>query len=206
MMTKAQKLRAKRKAQLGRPRKANAERFACGKIKPGWSKQESEKEAMAVALAARKRMHGLETRSAFAGYTVGRLFLDGRITEQQREAGDDYAAAMVRYYHITGIPFPSVRAQDIGRVQGHPGEQKEERARMAAKSAERMMRPEGLLLGCEEGRQVKTTVFNVCVMDYEGLRMMPEAQLLWLKRGLNALLFDKGLREYAKGDHCFDLR
>ncbi|RVI77260.1 hypothetical protein CN083_17340 [Sinorhizobium meliloti] len=38
MLTKAQKLRAKRKAQLGRPRKANAERFACGKIKPEWSK------------------------------------------------------------------------------------------------------------------------------------------------------------------------
>lgn len=90
MLTKAQKLRAKRKAQLGRPRKANAERFACGKIKPEWSKQESEKEAMAVALAARKRMHGLEARGALAGYTLGRLFLDGRITEQQREAGDDY--------------------------------------------------------------------------------------------------------------------
>lgn len=99
MLTKAQKLRAKRKAQLGRPRKANAERFACGKIKPEWSKQESEKEAMAVALAARKRMHGLEARGALAGYTLGRLFLDGRITEQQREAGDDYAATMVRYYH-----------------------------------------------------------------------------------------------------------
>ena len=204
MMTKAQKLRAKRKAQLGRPRKANAERFACGKIKPEWSKRESEKEAMAVALAARKRMHGLETRSAFAGYTLGRLFLDGRIREQQREAGDDYAAAMVRYYHLTGVPFPSVRAQQIGRVQGHPGEQNDERARMAKKAADRMMRLEGLLLGCEQGRQVKTTVFNVCLMDYEGLRMMPEPQLLWLKRGLNALLFDKGLREHGEKDYSFN--
>jgi hypothetical protein len=41
-------------------------------------------------------------------------------------------------------------------------------------------------------------------MDYEGLRMMPEAQLLWLKRGLNALLFDKGLREYPNGDYSFN--
>ena len=65
------------------------------------------------------------------------------------------------------------------------------------------MRLEGLLLGCEEGRQVKATVFNVCVMDYEGLRMMPEAQLDWLKRGLNALLFEKGLREYGKKDILF---
>ncbi|PST21999.1 hypothetical protein C7U60_12130 [Mesorhizobium plurifarium] len=203
MLTKAQKLRAKRKAQLGRPRKANAERFACGKIKPEWSKQESEKDAMAVALAARKRMHGLETRGALAGYTLGRLFLDGRITEQQREAGDDYAAAMVRYYHLTGIPFPSVRAQQIDHVRGQAAEPSEARALKARNAAERMMRLEGLLLGCEEGRQVKTTVFNVCVMDYEGLRMMPEAQLDWLKRGLNVLLFEKGLREYGKKDNSF---
>jgi hypothetical protein len=40
-------------------------------------------------------------------------------------------------------------------------------------------------------------------MDYEGLRMMPEAQLDWLKRGLNALLFEKGLREYGKKDISF---
>ncbi|ODR92434.1 hypothetical protein [Sinorhizobium alkalisoli] len=203
MMSKAQKLRAKRKAQLGRPRKADAERFACGKIKPEWSRRENEKEAMAVALAARKRMHGLETGSAFAGYTLGRLFLDGRITETQRQAGDDYAAVMTRYYHLTGIPYPSVRAQVIGRVKGHAGETSEARHRQARKAADTMMRLEGVLLRCEEGRQVKTTVFNVCVMDYEGLRMMPEPQLLWLKRGLNALLFDKGLREHGERDYSF---
>lgn len=198
MLTKAQKLRARRKAQLGRPLKVDAERFACGKIKPKWSQQDSEKEATAVALAARKRMHGLDTRSALAGYTLGRLFLDGRISEQQRDAGDDYAAAMVRYYHLTGIPFPSVRAQQIGHVRGHAGEPSEDRALKVKKAADRMMRLEGLLLGCEEGRQVKATVFNVCVMDYEGLRMMPEAQLEWLKRGLNVLLFEKALREHGK--------
>lgn len=71
MMTKAQKLRAKRKAQLGRPRKANAERFACGKIKPEWSKRESEKEAMAVALAARKRMHGLRPEAPLPAIRSG---------------------------------------------------------------------------------------------------------------------------------------
>ncbi|WOS61361.1 hypothetical protein [Sinorhizobium fredii] len=201
MMNKAQKLRAKRKAQLGRPRKANAERFACGKIKPDWSKRESEKEVMAVALAARKRMHGLETSSSFAGYTLGRLFLDGWITEAQREAGDDYARVMARYYHLTGIPFPSIRAQAIDRVQGHPAETTEERHRQIKRATERMMRLDGVLLGCDEGRQVKTTVFNVCVMDYEGLRMMPEAQLLWLKRGLNALVFEKGLRDYGEREH-----
>jgi hypothetical protein len=204
MLSKAQKLRAKRKAQLGRPRKADAERFACGKIKPDWSKRESEKEAMAVALAARKRMHGLETRSSFAGYTLGRLFLDGRITEAQREAGDDYASVMARYYQLTGIPFPSVRAQAIDRVHGHPPETSEERHRQTRRATDKMMRLEGVLLGCDEGRQVKTTVFNVCVMDYEGLRMMPEAQLLWLKRGLNALVFEKGLREHEETAYSFN--
>ncbi|MBB4189324.1 hypothetical protein [Sinorhizobium terangae] len=204
MTSKAHKLRAKRKAQLGRPRKVNAARFACGKIRPEWSRQESEKEMIAVALAARKRMHGLDTTSAFAGYTLGRLFLDGRITAEQREAGDDYAVAMARYYHRNGIAYPSVRAQALDRVAGHPGETTEERARIALKAADRMMRLDSVLSGCAEGRQVKTTVFNVCVMDYEGLRLMPEPQLAWLKRGLNALLFDKGLREYGEGGALFE--
>ncbi|MDR9777590.1 hypothetical protein RJJ65_34170 [Rhizobium hidalgonense] len=34
---------------------------------------------------------------------------------------------------------------------------------------------------------MRSTVYNVTVMDYEHLRQMPPQQLLWLRRGLVAL-------------------
>ncbi|MBK5569965.1 MAG: hypothetical protein I8N66_26535 [Ensifer sp. SSB1] len=40
---------------------------------------------------------------------------------------------------------------------------------------------------------MKTTVFNVCIMDYEMLRTMPAPQLAWLKRGLKELHWHLGL-------------
>lgn len=83
MVSKAQKLRAKRSSRAGRPRKEDADRFYCGKIKPEWT----EKETKVVALDARKRIHKLDD-GQFAGYTLGRIFLDGNITEEELKAGD----------------------------------------------------------------------------------------------------------------------
>lgn len=194
MASKAQKLRAKRASQ-GRPRKDGAERYPCGKIKQDWSQQESERDAMSVALVARGRIHGLNENNALAGYTLGRIFLDGKIQQHQREAGDEYAEEIGRYYRLTGIPFPSARAQSIGGIRGSDGEVSQSRADAARRAANRFMQIEGLLLRCEEGPQVKTTVYNVCVMDYEALRTMPERQMLWLKRGLDALHVDRHLRK-----------
>jgi hypothetical protein len=59
------------------------------------------------------------------------------------------------------------------------------------------MELEGILLKCEDGPQVKATVRNVCLMDIEGLRMMPERQMMWLRRGLDALHVAKHLRKSA---------
>ncbi|ARM11359.1 MULTISPECIES: hypothetical protein [Rhizobium] len=179
----------------GRPRKTNVERFPCGKIKPF----ETEKENISVALAARRRIHGFtrtvddETvRSPYAGYTLGRMFLDGAITDEQRQAGDDYAQAMARYHKTTGIPAPSPRAQSLFAVKGHEGEVTESLAERARKASNRMMALQAILLACEDGPQVRSTVYNVAVMDYEHLRHMPPQQLLWLRRGLIALRKSKG--------------
>lgn len=66
---------------------------------------------------------------------------------------------------------------------------------MAARRASNtMMHLTGVLLKCKDGPQVRQTVINVCVMDYENMRTMPDSQLAWLRRGLNELIFDKGLR------------
>ncbi|HEV7317690.1 MAG TPA: hypothetical protein VGO04_03655 [Ensifer sp.] len=194
MTSKAERIRIKRASRAGRPRKVNVARYPSGQIKHG----ETEREVRSVALDARQRMHfagkrDVDVASPFAGYTLGRMFLDGKLTAHEREAGDEYARQMARYYSLTGIPFPSVRAQSLFDVKGFAGETSGERARGARQAANRMMELEGALLKLPDGPQVKTTVFNVCIMDYEMLRTMPEPQLLWLKRGLKELHWHLGL-------------
>lgn len=199
MTSKAERIRIKRASKAGRPRKTDVARYPGGQIKHG----ETEREVRSVAIAARQRMHfsgakGVDAGSPFAGYTLGRMFLDGKLTAHEREAGDEYARQMARYYSLTGIPFPSVRAQSLFSVKGFEGETTAERTRAARAAANRMMELEGVLLKLPEGPRVKTTVFNVCVMDYEVLRTMPEPQLAWLKRGLTELHWHLGLsREKA---------
>lgn len=192
MTSKAAKLRALRIRQriaAGRPRK-DGERYPSGRIKHA----ETERDAMSVALEARMRIHGINDNRALAGYTLGRMNLDGRVTDVEREAGDDYATEIARYYSLAGIAFPSARAQNLFSIKGHDGEVSESRQDAARRASNRFMHLEGVLLKCADGPQVKSTVYNVCVMDIEHLRMMSETQLMWLKRGLHALMFDKGLR------------
>lgn len=197
-VSKAAKLRAKR---AGRPRKSHADRHPCGKIKHAWSQdnmareqQETEKEARSVALAARERIHGIEDATPLAGYVLGRIHIDGKITDEQRRAGDEFAEAIGRYYRLTGIPFPSARAQTMGGIRGNDGEVSESHAAAARRATNTMMHLSGVLLKCESGPQVRQTVINVCVMDYDHMRSMPDEQMALLRRGLNALLWDRGLR------------
>lgn len=187
--SKAAKLRLKR-ARAGRPRKEGVERYASGDIK----RSETQKEAMSVAIDARRRVDGWgdkvsdETvRGQLAGYTLGRMRLDGNITEEQLKAGDEYAEIMARYYRLVGVPFPSARAQTLFGIKGHEGEETQSITDRARRSSNLMMEVTGILLRCEDGPQVKQTVFNTAVMDYDHLRGMGPQQLLWLRRGLNAL-------------------
>lgn len=192
----------KRARKTGRPRISHAERHACGKIKKAWSQdnkanteRELEKDAMSVAVEARQRIHGVEDgKSQLAGYTLGRIFLDGKITEEQRKAGDEFAEAMARYYRLTGVPFPSPRAQAIGGIRGSDGDVSESLANAARRASNTMMRLTGVLLQCKDGPQVRQTVISVCVMDYENMRDMPDMQMGWLKRGLTELAIHMGLR------------
>lgn len=195
MTSKAERLRKKRIVQ-GRPRRQGVERHDNGKINYTALRPETEKEIKAVAIEARKRVHGMDTEAAaspFAGYTLGRLFLDGRIYADQRKAGDEYAMAMARYYGLLGI-HPSVRAQEIFRAGGLEGgvkyspEVTDDYQRAMGRSANTMMYYEGLLLACQDGPQVKQTVYNLCIMDYAAMRFMPDRQLRWLTRGLDKIV------------------
>jgi hypothetical protein len=205
---KSTKLKVKRTNGAGRPRK-EGERYASGDLK----RSETQKEAMSVAIEARRRIDGWGTKvtdetvkSPFAGYTLGRMFLDGRITEDQRKAGDEYAEIISRYHKLTGIPFPSARAQSLFSVKGHDGEQSESVTDKARRASNAMMEAVGILLRCEDGPQVRALVHNLTVMDYEHLRSMGEQQLLWLKRGLNAFAKRKDLRQGANQVMRWDIQ
>ena len=199
MTSKSAKLRShriKQRQYAGRPAKEGVERYPGGQIKH----TEREKEVRAVAIEARQRVYfkGQEVSndmmaSPFAGYTLGRMFLDGKITACEREAGDEYATQMVRYYGLTGIPFPSARAQSLFSIKGFDGETTSERARMAREASNKMMKLEGILLQLQDGPRVKTTVHNTCLLDLEIMRTMPASQLLWLKRGLKEIHYALGL-------------
>lgn len=187
---KSTKIKQRGNKGAGRPRKQGVERYPSGDVKRG----ETQREVMSVAIEARRRIDGWgdkvaddTVKSPFAGYTLGRIFLDGRITEEQRKAGDEYAEIISRYHRLTGIPFPSARAQSLFSVKGHDGEQSESVTDRARKASNAMMEVTGILLRCADGPQVKQLVFNIAVMDYEHLRGVGEQQILWLRRGLNAL-------------------
>lgn len=205
MTSKAGKLRTKRIKQ-GRPRKEGVPRHPCGQINKTYARQETEREVKSVAMEARERVHKLKHANEndvaeFGGYTAGRLFIDGRITRQQLEAGNEYAIAALRYCQATGIPFPTARAQELGRVRGgYSGEESQSAQERATKATGAMMRLIGVLQQCAEGPQVKQTVHNLFVMDEEAMRMMPDRQMKWLRRGLDALIFAEGLRKYGKSD------
>lgn len=170
----------------GRPRKENVERYPSGKI----TKAEVQREAMSTVIDARQRIFGVtkeNARSSYSGHVLGRLFLDRKITEAEMDAGIKYAEAMARYYWLTGIQFPSARAQELFSIHGFDGEVSESRAQQARNASDKMMAMEGVLLNQRNGPQIKTTVFNTAFLDLDALRLMPDQQLGWLKCGLREL-------------------
>lgn len=189
----------------GRPRK-EGERYASGDLK----RSETQKEAMSVAIEARRRIDGWgdkvtddTVRGQLAGYVLGRIFLDGKITEEQRKAGDEYAEIHARYRRLVGLPAPSARAQSLFSIKGHDGDENETITQKARKASNMMMEVEGILLRCVDGPQVKQLIFNVSVMDYDHLRGVGEQQLLWIRRGLTALAKRKQLQGASKSDSWY---
>lgn len=184
---KLRRLRIRQKQGAGRPRK-EGERYPSGDIK----RSETEAEVKSVAIAAAKRIHGIETdgKDGLHGYTLGRLHLDGKITRQELEAGNWFTEQMERYYRAVGIPSPNPRAQDLLSVRGYDGDPSETAQKRATRASNVMMDMEGALL--KAGPGVKQTVRSVCIEDVETLRLMPAAQLGMLKIGLRALAAVKG--------------
>lgn len=192
--TSAAKLRAKR----GRPHKANAPRTPSGQISR--SKEANIEMNMQPAIDRRVRHYGIhgtkgETAQQLAGdphwgYLLGRLLKDGTINKAQHDAGNRYSEDMSAYYGLTGVAFPSAKAQNMFAVRGSSGEDDEARGDRAAKARAKMTKLRDLLLACGDintGRKVLHTVNAVCVEDMDHLRTLNSPMKAWLVSGLNSL-------------------
>jgi hypothetical protein len=97
---------------------------------------------------------------------------------------------MAAYFGLTGVPFPSAKAQNMFAVRGSSGDDDEERGKRAAKARRRMVELRDLLLACGDintGRRVLHTVNAVCVEDIDHLRTLNSPMKAWLVSGLNSL-------------------
>lgn len=200
---------AKRTARRGRPRRSNVMRTPSGQISRSTRQKEiNEEEIMQTALEQRWRNHGLnkkQAKRAEAGHVLGRIFLDNKLGKHNKadslahvrlQAGNRYAEDVARYFGLTGIPFPSARAQNLFAVRGHEGEDNLSRAAATRAATNRIMDLEGCLLGCHwQGRQVAATIRNVCVIDIDEAREWPEHMMEWLRTGLDALVMFYGIRD-----------
>ena len=92
----------------GRKRKPG-QRTACGRL----ARHETEKEAMATVIAARRRHYGVSAREARdprLGTALGRLNYQGRISDAQYQAGLTFGELYQRHHRTMGLPTPSPRS------------------------------------------------------------------------------------------------
>jgi hypothetical protein len=92
----------------GRKRKPG-KRHPCGKR----VRAETEREAMSVALDARRRHYAVSAsraRDERLGTALGRLAFRGLISDLQYQAGAAFAALHRRHNLIVGLPMPSPRS------------------------------------------------------------------------------------------------
>jgi hypothetical protein len=94
--------------RAGRKRKPGL-RYPCGKLK----REETEREAMATALAARQRHYGVsakQARDARLGSSLGRLNLQLLISDPQYDAGVKFAQLHQAHHAIVGLPAPNPKS------------------------------------------------------------------------------------------------
>jgi hypothetical protein len=92
----------------GRKRKPG-KRYACGKR----TRQETERDAMSVAIDARRRHFGVTAKQAKderLGTALGRLAFRELISDTQYHAGVAFAELYRQHHAVFGLPSPSPRS------------------------------------------------------------------------------------------------
>lgn len=205
------------KRKGGRPRRQDAIRTVSGQISRGVEQTEREKRAtMNTAITARMKMLDLkyeDAKSQEAGSVLGLLFLDGKLGIVKRingakdatqkweglsyaryMAGQQFARDYARYYGLTGIQFPSPKAQNLFSVHGYDGDVTASRADAARTATARVMKLEEVLSGLGgQGRSIQSAVKSICLYDIAESRGWPAHMFRLLNQGLDELIVFYGL-------------
>lgn len=187
---------ARREAKRGRPRLPANQNTREPNGRPSRRKErtiELEHEVVSGVGATRMRHFNIasieQAINPRYGYILGRIRMDGNITEEQHDAGQRYSEDMARYYGLTGVPFPSAKAQNLFAIHSE-GEEPAGKGEAAKKARAQMVALRETLLAVGDintARRVLHTVNAVCVEDIDHLRELNPPMLRWLKQGLNAL-------------------
>lgn len=128
------------------------------------------------------------------GYVIGRMLIDGTISQAEHDAALKFARLKQDYYVAAGLQFPSAQAQDLFKIRGMPAEETEAMGRRAQSLADSYMKVYGALKsipGCHH--YAAHAVNEAAFMDNEYARDWPEHMLEYLRRGLRELVFQFGL-------------
>lgn len=179
----------------GRPREEGVLRTPSGrKSRSAAARRETQRQIQATALNARMRHTGLRAKEAtqpYAGSVLGLLHFDGHLKARELKAGEHYAQMMARHYALSGIPFPSVRAQNLSVIKGHAGEEMQSIAQATVKAARRARALDRILLSSgprgEMGQQIRTKVYEVCLLDDPRAREWNKYTKGLVAKGLSAI-------------------
>lgn len=128
------------------------------------------------------------------GYVIGRMLLDGTISQAEHDAALKFARLKQDYYIAAGIPFPNAQAQDLFKVRGMPAEETDMMRKRAGELAGKYVGIEGALRslpGCHH--YAAHAVNEAAFMDNEYARDWPDHMIEYLRRGLRELVYQFGL-------------
>jgi hypothetical protein len=177
----------------GRKRKPG-KRYPCGKR----TRHELEKDAMSVAIAARRRHFGVTAKQAKderLGTALGRLAFWELISETQYQAGVAFAQLYQQHHAVLGLPSPSPRSVAgllinegiFGATQSEPVPE------VVDKLKRRFRDATDVLDGCARehrlspGKRPTLLVYRVICTDQDAMGW-PEEDLGNLRVALNALV------------------
>lgn len=169
--------------------------------------EETERAALATAVETRIRREAEQTgevldfkaaRDPRRGTVLGLLLLDGEINQSQYEAGTRYAETKWAYHALTGVPFPTAKAQDLFRSRGGVEALTDRAIANARGAANAYLICKGWMLsiGCVPMRGALSAVNAVCCEDEETARFWPATaphMVRLLRRGLHALATGYGI-------------
>lgn len=114
--------KARKRAQVGRPQREDAPRYAGGRI--NYAEIRQADRAQATVIDARMRLWGLsedQAKTPTAGTVFGRMYLQGELTAEQYEAGQQFHARRQGYLHAISAPPAPRSGSDLHGVRGKDG-------------------------------------------------------------------------------------